>query len=57
VGETTYSIKEGAVVLVLEGTPYSIKNTSEIEALKLYTIYAPPHHPNGLIQTTKPAGD
>ena len=27
-----------------------IINTSETKALKLYTIYSPPEHPDGLIQ-------
>ncbi len=39
-------------VVVPAGTWHNILNTGNVP-LKLYTIYAPPHHPAGTVQKTK----
>lgn len=39
-------------VIVPAGTWHNIINTGEVP-LKIYSIYAPPHHPFGTIQRTK----
>ncbi|MGN7471667.1 cupin domain-containing protein [Brevibacillus sp. SAFN-007a] len=39
-------------VMVPAGTWHNIINTGN-EPLKLYSIYAPPHHPHGTVQRTK----
>jgi len=49
-----YNISDGIVVDVPAGTEHNIINTSESEDLKLYTVYSPPQHPDGLIEYTKP---
>ncbi len=41
------------LVFVPAGTQHNFKNTGT-EALKLYTIYAPPQHKPGTIEKTKP---
>ena len=46
-------IKDGFAVIVPAGTEHNVINTSETEELKLYTIYAPPNHPDGTINKTK----
>ena len=38
---------------VADGTLHNIINTSDSEALKLYTIYSPPEHPVGTVHKTK----
>ena len=45
-------IKDGSAILVPAGTNHNIINTSD-EPLKLYTIYSPPHHKDGVIHKTK----
>lgn len=46
-------VKDGDVVIVPAGAKHNIINTSNSENLKLYTIYAPAHHPDGTIHETK----
>jgi mannose-6-phosphate isomerase-like protein (cupin superfamily) len=53
VGETEYVVKDGDVIIVPAGTAHNIINTSDTEDLKLYTIYAPAHHKDGIIRATK----
>lgn len=50
-----YSIRDDWAVDVQAGTRHNIINTSRTEAMKLYTIYSPPHHPPDLVQRDKPA--
>jgi len=40
-------------VLVPAGTKHNIINTSDTEPLKLYTLYSPPNHRDGVIHETK----
>ena len=35
------------------GATHNVINTSQTDALKLYTIYAPPHHRDSIIRITK----
>jgi mannose-6-phosphate isomerase-like protein (cupin superfamily) len=53
VGETEYMVGDGDVVIVPAGTPHNVINTSLAEDLKLYTIYAPSHHKDGIVRVTK----
>jgi mannose-6-phosphate isomerase-like protein (cupin superfamily) len=48
-----YKLKDGVVIVVPAGAEHNVINTSEIEELKLYTIYSPPHHKDGIIRATK----
>jgi mannose-6-phosphate isomerase-like protein (cupin superfamily) len=43
----------GSVVVIPAGVRHNIKNTSPGDALKLYTLYAPPHHKDGTVHATK----
>lgn len=45
-------VEEDSAIMVAAGTWHNITNTGD-EALKLYTIYAPPHHPFGTVEATK----
>ena len=40
-------------VVIPAGTRHNIINTSETETLKLYTLYAPPEHKDGVVRHTK----
>lgn len=46
-------ISNGVAVLVPAGAKHNIINTSSIEAMKLYTVYAPPNHRDGVVHKTK----
>jgi mannose-6-phosphate isomerase-like protein (cupin superfamily) len=48
-----YEISDGFIVIVPAGTNHNIINTSLGEQLKLYTLYAPPNHRDGVIHKTK----
>lgn len=49
---TRTAIRAGSAVLVPAGTLHNIIN-SGTEPLKLYTLYAPPHHRDGVVHATK----
>jgi mannose-6-phosphate isomerase-like protein (cupin superfamily) len=51
------SIADGTAILIPAGTEHNIINLSETEELKLYTIYAPPHHVDGVVHKTKAAAE
>jgi len=46
-------IKDGSVVIIPAGAEHNIINLSETEPLKLYTLYSPPHHKDGIVHKTK----
>ena len=46
------TIKSDTGIVVPAGSRHNIKNTGE-KPLKLYTLYAPPEHLDGTVQTTK----
>lgn len=48
-----HKIEAEYAVLVPAGTKHNIINTSTTTPLKLYTIYSPPHHRDGVIHVTK----
>ena len=48
-----YPLTDGSVIVVPAGAEHNIINTSETEDLKLYTIYSPAHHKDGIVRATK----
>ena len=44
----TYELHDGIAIIVPAGAEHNIINDSDTEALKLYTIYSPPHHKDGI---------
>lgn len=53
IDETEYSVKDGDSVIVPAGSQHNVINTSSTEKLKLYTLYAPAHHKDGVERVTK----
>src|SRR5512139_1044503 len=47
-----YRLKAGSAIVIPAGTEHNVINTSSKEALKLYTLYTPPEHPDGTIHKT-----
>lgn len=48
-----YEVSDGDAVIVPAGSKHNVINTSETVALKLYTIYSPPDHKDGIVHKTK----
>ena len=48
-----YVLGDGSVMIVPAGAQHNIINTSSADDLKLYTIYSPAHHKDGIIRATK----
>ena len=53
INETTYEVKDGDACLVPAGSEHNVINTSTSTSLKMYTIYSPAHHKDGVIRATK----
>lgn len=46
------NVSDGSAIFVPAGTWHNVINTGKTP-LKLYSIYAPPHHPHGTVHATK----
>ncbi len=52
VSDFSANVGPGSAIFIPKGTWHNVINTSRVP-LKLYTIYAPPHHPRGTVHRTK----
>lgn len=52
-----YALTDGVAIVVPAGAQHNIINVSETEELKLYTIYSPAHHKDGVVRATKEAAE
>lgn len=48
-----YEVVDGDTIIVPSGSNHNVINTSESESLKMYTIYSPAHHKDGIERATK----
>lgn len=48
-----YTVGDGSAIIVPAGAKHNIINSSDTEDLKLYTLYAPSHHKDGIVRTTR----
>jgi len=48
-----YDVTDGSAIVVPAGAQHNIINVSKTEDLKLYTIYSPAHHKDGIVRATK----
>ncbi|MEX2028437.1 MAG: cupin domain-containing protein [Candidatus Curtissbacteria bacterium] len=46
-------VGDGDAIIVPQGVKHNLVNISQIEDLKLYTLYSPPNHKDGTIHITK----
>lgn len=51
--ETEYLVEDGDAVIVPAGARHNVINLSATELLKLYTIYSPSHHKDGIVRVTR----
>jgi mannose-6-phosphate isomerase-like protein (cupin superfamily) len=52
-----YEVKDGSAVVIPVGAQHNVINVSETEDLKMYTIYSPAHHKDGILRATKEEAD
>jgi len=52
-----HALEDGVAVVVPAGTEHNVVNTSSSEAMRLYTLYTPPEHPDGIVHETKAIAD
>ncbi|MGD0167224.1 MAG: cupin domain-containing protein [Gaiellaceae bacterium] len=48
-----YGVKDGSAAIVPAGAEHNVVNTSAERELKLYTIYSPAHHQDGVVRATR----
>ena len=53
INHVEHGVKDGSGVIVPAGALHNVINTSKRAALKLYTIYSPPEHRDGVVRRTK----
>ncbi len=52
IDDNTYKVGDGSGIIVPAGARHNVRNTGDAP-LKLYTLYGPPEHVDGLVQATK----
>lgn len=53
IDDTAYTVVDGDCIIVPTGARHNVINTSQTENLQFYTLYAPPHHQDGIVRATK----
>ena len=53
IDQTEYTVGDGHTIIVPAGAQHNVINTSSSDDLKLYTLYSPPHHQDGIVRATK----
>jgi mannose-6-phosphate isomerase-like protein (cupin superfamily) len=48
-----HHVKDGVGVIIPAGARHNVINSSKLANLKLYTIYSPPEHQDGVVRHTK----
>ena len=48
-----YPVTDGFAIIVPAGAEHNVVNVSDNAELKIYTIYSPPHHKDGIVRATK----
>ena len=56
IDENTYDVVDGSGLIVPSGARHNVRNTGD-GPLKLYTLYGPPEHKDGVVQPTKAEAD
>ena len=52
IDDNSYNVADGSGIIVPAGSRHNVRNTGD-GPLKLYTLYAPPEHKDGIVQSTK----
>ncbi len=54
--DVSHELASGSIIIVPAGTKHNIINTGDHE-MKLYTLYMPPHHRDGVTHRTRAEGE
>ena len=54
--DQTTPVSDDWAIIVPAGTWHNVRNTGDV-ALKLYSLYSPPEHPDGTVHKTKAEAD
>ncbi len=54
--DISHDLSDGSVIIVPAGTKHNLINTGT-GSMKLYTLYMPPHHRDGVVHKTKEAAE
>lgn len=46
-------VGDGSAIIVPAGAEHNVINTSNTDSLKLYTLYSPSHHKDGIVRATR----
>ena len=57
IDDNEYEVKDGSAIIVPAGSRHNVVNTSGTQTLKLYTLYAPSHHKDGIVRATRQAAE
>ena len=52
IDDNSYDVEDGSGIIVPAGARHNVRNTGDAP-LKLYTLYGPPEHIDGLVEATK----
>jgi mannose-6-phosphate isomerase-like protein (cupin superfamily) len=52
-----HPLEDGVAVVIPAGTEHNVINSSDSEPMRLYTLYTPPEHPDGIVHATKRDAD
>jgi mannose-6-phosphate isomerase-like protein (cupin superfamily) len=52
IDDHSYDVADGSGIIVPAGARHNVRNTGD-GPLKLYTLYGPPEHKDGIVQSTK----
>ena len=52
-----HQLEDGVAVVIPAGTEHNVINTSSSSPLRLYSLYMPPEHPDGIVHVTKAEAD
>ncbi len=53
INDSTYLLNAWSVLVIPAKAKHNITNSSQTQSLKMYTLYAPPHHKDWIVRTTK----
>lgn len=53
IDDNEYNVSDGSAIVVPAGAEHNVINTSDSEDLKLYTLYSPSHHKDGIVRATR----
>lgn len=53
IGGKSRTVTDGDSIIVPKGVAHNVINTSKTDDLKIYTVYAPPVHQDGVVEKTK----